>query len=64
MIVLDEFLVIDDMSELWTVSHYDLGRAIDMIPDPKLSIVLLISLIIEFCALRQGRYRSQITLAN
>jgi hypothetical protein len=64
MIVLDEFLVIDDTSKLWTVSHNDLCRTIDMITDPELRIVLLISLIIELCAFWQTRHLSQVALAN
>ena len=54
MIVLHEFGIADQVCQLWVICDYDLGRAIDVIADPQLRVVLLICRLVELCTLWEG----------
>ena len=55
MIVLHEFGIADQVSQLWVICDYDLRRAIDVVTDPQLRVVLLVCCLIELCTLWEGR---------
>ena len=54
MIVLHEFGVADQVSQLWVICDYDLRRSIYVVTDPQLRVVLLICRLVELCTLWEG----------
>jgi len=54
MIVLHEFGVTHQVSQLWVICDYDLCGTIDMITYPQLRVVLLICCLVELCTLWEG----------